>query len=245
MTKQQSFKRRVRERMAKTQESYTAARRQLLNKSLDPPSPAVTDPAAPSGTDPAVWSGTTDESVRNRTGRGWDDWFALLDEWDAATRKHPEIARWLVAEHGVDGWWAQNITVGYEQARGIRAVGQRGDGSYSATASKTVNVPVDRLFDAFTDSELRQRWLPDAAFAIRSSRRPKSLRADWEDGSTRVVFGFTAKGPSKSQVALEHERLPDAEHAAEMKAYWRDRVVALKGLLEAAGAPAEGDGVQN
>ena len=46
MTKQKSFKSRVRARMDKTSESYTAARRQLLAKSTpDPEAPA--DQAAP------------------------------------------------------------------------------------------------------------------------------------------------------------------------------------------------------
>jgi hypothetical protein len=44
--------------------------------------------------------------------------------------------------------------------------------------------------------------------------------------------GFEAKGEAKSTVALEHERLPDADEAERMKAYWRERVTALKGELE-------------
>ena len=41
--------------------------------------------------------------------------------------------------------------------------------------------------------------------------------------------GFEAKGDDKSTVALEHERLPDGEAAERMKAYWRERIAALKG----------------
>jgi hypothetical protein len=33
-------------------------------------------------------------------------------------------------------------------------------------------------------------------------------------------------------VALEHERLADADEAERMKAFWRERVAALKELLE-------------
>lgn len=50
--------------------------------------------------------------------------------------------------------------------------------------------------------------------------------------ATRVVVGFTSKGPARSQVALEHERLPDARAAERTRAYWRERLTALKQLLE-------------
>jgi hypothetical protein len=33
-------------------------------------------------------------------------------------------------------------------------------------------------------------------------------------------------------VALSHERLPDSEAADEMKAWWRERLTALKSQLE-------------
>jgi hypothetical protein len=175
---------------------------------------------------------TSEAALREATGRGWEEWLALLDEWGAASRPHREIARWLREEHGVAGWWAQSITVGFERARGLRAPGQRPDG-FSATASKTVAVPVERLFEAF--EEERGRWLPTAEMRLRTATAPRSARYDWEDGSTRVVVGFEALAAEKSRVALEHARLPDAETAAEMKAWWRERLAALKSLLEEGG----------
>ena len=170
--------------------------------------------------------------LRANTGRAWDEWFALLDRWGAVERPHPEIARWLNEEHGVDGWWAQGVTVGYEQARGLRAPGQRRGGLFEASASKTVAVPVDRLYEAFMDPGLRERWLPGAKLEVRTAKPGKSIRANWDDGSTRLVIAFTARGDAKSQVALVHERIPDAATAGELKAWWRGRVAALKQLLE-------------
>jgi hypothetical protein len=218
MTRQKSFKRLVRARMEKTGERYTAARAALL---------AAEEPKATEG--PALTM--SDEAIRRRTGRGWEEWFDLLDEWGAVERPHPEIARWLREERGVDGWDAQSVTVSYERARGLRAVGERPEG-FSITASKTVAVPVDRLFDAFVDESLRERWLPDGRLRERTATKPKSARFDWGDGETRVVVGFDAKGDEKSSVALEHARLADAGEAERMKVYWRDRVAALKEVLE-------------
>ena len=218
MTRQKSFKRLVRSRMEKTGESYTAARASLL---------AAEEQRATEG--PTLTM--SDESIRRRTGLGWEEWFNLLDESGAADKPHPEIARWLSEEKGIAGWHAQSVTVSYERARGGRAVGERPAG-FSVTASKTVAVPVERLFDAVTDESLREGWLPDGELRARTASRPKSARFDWRDGTTRVIFGFDSKGDAKSTVALEHERLADAEEAERMKSFWRDRVVALKELLE-------------
>lgn len=255
MTHQRTFKSRVRTRMAKTGESYTTARRQLLARAqttatepdtAEPTAPAepVAPAAEPAGQPPAATAGGTAEQTERisdallgeRTGRGWAHWFALLDDWGATGRTHTEIARWLVTTHEVPGWWAQTITVGYEQARGLRAPGQRRGGGFSASGSRTVAVPVRRLFDAFADDTLRRRWLPDAV-SVRTATAPKTFRADWADGSTRIVVGFAAVGESKSRVAVQHEKLAGAEEAARLKAYWRERLAALKQLLESDGDP--------
>lgn len=176
---------------------------------------------------------TSATAVKGATGRDYDEWSALLDAWGATDRTHGEIAAWLMDDHGIGNWWAQTITVDYEQARGMRPPGGGRDGRFEVGASKTVSVPVARLFAAFVDPAVRERWLPGAPLRERTSLPDRSARFDWEDGDTRVVVGFTAKGEGKSQAALVHERLPDAETAEERKAYWRERLAELKAMLEA------------
>jgi hypothetical protein len=221
MTRQKTFKRRVRERMAKTGESYTAARRMLIANG-DRPEPAAAEFKPP----------VADERIVEATGRGWQAWFEILDGWNATSRTHTEIARWLMEEHDVPGWYSQSLTVGYEQARGLRAPGQRKDG-FAAGASRTVGVPVERLFEAFTDESIRDRWMPGADLRVRTATAPRTARYDWEDGSTRVIVGFDSAGDAKSRLALSHERLPDADSADEMKTWWRERLTELKAKLEA------------
>jgi uncharacterized protein YndB with AHSA1/START domain len=220
MTTQKTFKRRVRERMAKTGESYTAARRMLIVNG-DRPEAVVAKFEPP----------VADAKVAAVTGRGWQAWFEALDDWGAAPRTHGEIARWLREAHGLDNWYSQSITVGYEQARGLRAPGEHADG-FTVSASRTIAVPIERLFEAFDDTVLREQWLPQAELRLRTATTPKSARYDWEDGSTRVNVGFVDMGATKSRVALAHERLPDADSADAMKAWWRERLTALKSQLE-------------
>jgi uncharacterized protein YndB with AHSA1/START domain len=206
--------------MAKTGESYTAARRALISRGAKP--------VTPKG---AFKPRIADAKVVDATGRGWQDWFVLIDKWGGARQSHTEIARRLVDEHNVDGWWSQTLTVGYEQARGLREVGQHADG-FAVSASKTVAVPLKQLYAAFVDDKQRARWLPDAELRLRKPNPYKSARYDWEDGATRVNVFFDSPGKGKSRIAIQHERLPDSDTAAEMKAWWRERVAALKPLLE-------------
>jgi hypothetical protein len=80
MTRHKSFKRLVRTRMDKTGESYAAARVMLLA-------------AQETRADRKPPLATSDEEITRRTGRGWEAWFDLLDEWGAADRPHRDRHR--------------------------------------------------------------------------------------------------------------------------------------------------------
>jgi hypothetical protein len=170
--------------------------------------------------------------VERATGRDRPEWFSLLDAWGAAGRPFREIADFLKTEHGLSHWWAQKLIVEYEQDRGLRPPGVRPGGTFSVGASKTVNVPVARLFEAFTDAKVRRRWLAGAKMRVRASDAPRSARFDWLDDGTRMSATFEAKGRDKSLVAVEHSHLLNAKAAETAKTYWRERLTALKSLLE-------------
>ncbi|ACQ81991.1 hypothetical protein Bcav_3749 [Beutenbergia cavernae DSM 12333] len=236
MTTQKTFKRRVRERMAKTGESYTSARRNLVPDGDDagadgPGAGPPGSPGGPAGDADGALVLTAEEPLVAATGHGWDHWFAELDAWGGTAHTHTEIARYLTGELDVSGWWAQTITVSYERARGMRAPGEHADG-FSVSAAKTVGVGVERLFAAFDDVAVRDRWLPGVPLSRRTASAPRSARYDWGHDGSRVLVGFTAKGPDKATIAVQHERLADAGAAETQKAYWRSAVAALKTYLE-------------
>ena len=97
-------------------------------------------------------------------------------------------------------------------------------------ASKTIAFSVDELSSAFLDARQRRRWLPGASMRVRTATPGRSARFDWENGGSRVNVYFTAKGDSKSTVAVQHERLADAAEAERMKRFWRERLAALGAL---------------
>jgi uncharacterized protein YndB with AHSA1/START domain len=229
MPTQKTFKRRVRTRMDKTGESYTAARHQLLRKG--------DEPAVEPGDDAVVTVDTelmtSDEAMRRATGRGHAEWFALLDAWGATTHTHTEIARWLSVAHGVPGWWTQNVTVNYERARGMRAPHEMDDG-FSISVTRTIAADPERIMSAFTDTSVRKRWLRAAGMHQRPTRAALTARFDWAEPPSRIVVTVAPKGPGKGLVAVAHEKLPDARAAERSKAAWRESLAALKALLERA-----------
>ena len=135
-------------------------------------------------------------------------------------------------EHDVPGWWAQTVTVWYERERGMRLKHQQADG-FSVSASKTIAVPLDVLFDAFVNPRTRRKWLTDATMKLRTAQPGRTARFDWGDGSSRLTASFVEKSPAKATVTVAHERLLDPDQAEAAKSAWRERLTHLKSHLEA------------
>jgi hypothetical protein len=145
----------------------------------------------------------SDDRMLEATGRTREAWHELLDAEGATGWKHPQIASWLRDEHGVDGWWAQGITVGYEQARGMRLPGQLADGTFTTSSSKTVGLPQPAALE-----------LVIAAYSESSGREPSSVSpeakhptARWKlDDGSQVLATVSPVG-EKSRVSLTRLKL--------------------------------------
>jgi uncharacterized protein YndB with AHSA1/START domain len=225
MTTDKDFKRLVRARMKKTGESYTSARARLR---AEPPARSAAVRSAP--TDYAKLAGRSDATLEANTGCTWERWVKALDRVGAHAWTHREIAKHVVERYKIPGWWAQTVTVGYERIKGLRAIGQRRSGAFEASKSRTFAVPLARLYGAFHNPRVRARWLPGVDLTVRSATRGKYMRITWPD-RTSVAVGFTGKSTGKSQVAIQHEKLPDQATAARVRQYWAERLDALKEVL--------------
>ena len=215
MPKQKDLKRLVRARMQKTGESYTTARLHLV-KPIEKP-------------DYAKLAGMSDEKVKAATGCAWERWVKALDHDGGKEMSHRDLARHIHEKYKTPSWWTQTVAVGYERIRGLRARGQQRSGDWSINKSKTIAVPMKKLFAAFKDARKRAKWL-DAKLTVRAATPEKSMRIQWEDG-TAVDVGFYPRGESKSQVALSHRKLASKAEADRMRAFWSERLDALASLI--------------
>jgi len=188
-------------------------------------------PAAASGERRII----TDKLVIEKTGRTMAEWFDVLDDRGAKKLGHAAIFDLVASIDGLKplGQWNQNLlATSYEWDRGLKERGSRPDGSIEISVSKTVAVAVDVLYAALIDEELRAKWLPGESITFRKTTLNRSARITWSDGVTSLSVDLYAKGDRKSQIVVQHMKIPDAETAANLKEYWAAALERLRAVLE-------------
>lgn len=162
------------------------------------------------------------ERVREQTGRNWQEWIDFLDAKSAAKLDHKAIVA-IVFEVLAKPWWSQMVTVGYEQAKGLRLRNQS-VGGFQISVSKTFSAPLPRVFAGWEKS--LDAWYGGPAFEITTNNQNKNIRAKFEDGSTfEVRFISTSSG--KTQLAVDHGKLPTATAAEAARRSWREQLDVL------------------
>jgi uncharacterized protein YndB with AHSA1/START domain len=173
----------------------------------------------------------SDEAVKAKTGKDWKEWFSILDKAGAKKMTHQEIATYLYNKQNVGPWWTQMVAVTYEQQRGMREKHERPEG-FQISVSRTVNAPIAKLFKSFENAKARNAWLAEEGLVVRKVTANKSMRVTWVDGKTSLEINFYPKGNDKSQVVVQHSKLPDAKSSAKMKTYWGKALDRLRTSLE-------------
>ncbi len=214
MTKNESFKQRIRGRMAATGERYTAARRSLIEQ-------ASTNRRRTWVSEPEM----SDDAIRENTGRGWDDWCDLIDAWPNHVDGHTAIATHVREELGLDGWWSQGVTVGYERITGLRLPHQRPGGTFTADKSKTIAIDADRLRAMLLDDDDRDDLFGGEETELRSKPASKVLRI--RIGPGVALIATEPKPDGRTKVTIAHERLPRLDDVAEWKFFWNEWLDAL------------------
>ena len=166
----------------------------------------------------------------------------MLDRFGAVEKGHTAAARYLYETHGVDGWYAQGITVAYERARGVRGVNQRCDGDYEVSASKVIAVDAATIIAAISEPRRRRRWTSGidedlvralgAALDAKGAKgfvvRPDGLgRFRYKWGESTVQFYLTPKAGDKVSVVVSNMKLPSAAHVEERRTMWRAVLAAV------------------
>jgi hypothetical protein len=174
-------------------------------------------------------AGVGDQAVRRATGRGWAEWLRVIDRAGGRRRPHREIAAWLGAEHGLSAWWRQMVTVGYEQARGLRAAHQTTSG-FQGSVSRTLAAARREVFAAWAEPRRRARWLR-AKPALRGTRTGRDLRFTWSDG-TDVQVRLVSRTPGRTQVVVQHRKLARAAQVRRMRTWWAAALERLRAQVE-------------
>ena len=166
-----------------------------------------------------------DDRLREATGRGWDEWRELVDGAGLREAGHTAIAAWVASEHGVEGWWAQAVTIGYERIVGLRQRGQMADGTFTTNASRTLELDADTLRARLLDG--RDALFPGMKTELRSRTTSKSLRIAFPEGVALIALTPASRG--RTTVTVQHEKLPTPEAVERSTAYWSTWLTGLAG----------------
>jgi hypothetical protein len=163
------------------------------------------------------------QAIAEGTGTSWAVWCKKLDAENAKSLSHGEIVKVAQRIKPVSGWWAQGIAVAYEQHIGRRKPGQMSDGTYSASASRTVEFGRNEAFQKWDAFASEMRSIGGTGFLGTASVSQTPKRSYWkqkcEDGS-KVIIGIEEKPNGRALIAVEHQKLKTEPSLATIKSAW-------------------------
>ena len=193
-----------------------------------------------------------EDTILEKTGRPWSDWLAELDDFDVAAQGHKAAAKHLREACEQSPWWAQTLTVRYEQERGLRQLGERPEG-FECSATRTIRASREAAYTALTTAEAWNSWFSSGAeLEARVDGRyltedgdagrflrldpPRLVRMTWENPKhppgSRVDFEIADKDPGRITVRATHSRLADQATREDLVGGWRWAMDSLRAYLE-------------
>ena len=165
--------------------------------------------------------------VERATNRSWDEWLLFMDGIGAKDLDHKQIALKVYYElegTGVEplGWWTQAVTVAYEQFIGRRIPGQRPDGTFQMSISKSTRLGMRELMDAWTRFAAQDDFVSGLIAGdpkISGTERRITWRTKAGDGSSVIVTSEPKANGTASIVATQIG-LPGPEQNDEARANW-------------------------
>lgn len=164
-------------------------------------------------------------AIGEKTGRDWPAWLAFLDGIGAAQMSHKDIAAAVRETGEASGWWAQTITVAYEQHIGRRAPGEMTGGGFQLSVTKTLPCSKDDALAAWLRLMDGCDAVGNLSFAaapsVSSTDKWRYWRVTLADGS-KVTITIADKAGGKAGLAVSHEKLASPEAVERWRAYWRE-----------------------
>ncbi len=193
----------------------------------------------------------TDEACREATGKTLSEWYAEIDAIDGLAKGRREVGSYLGEKIGRESWWPGAIAVEYERERNKLEKDGRPKG-YFICSTKTLNVPVEEAYRAWTSAESLASWFgsgvkidlkeggefvdPDGNHGtFKRIRENKDLRFTWvgESGDESLVdVVLTDKGGGKTGLLVNHDRLQTKAEADGIRRAWSEAIDRMKKHLE-------------
>ncbi len=191
----------------------------------------------------AKYMGVGDEAVQAATGRGWEQWFELLDDAGALQWSHKQMVAFLV-QQGLDKpWWQQMVSSTYERVRGLKQVGETADAGFQVGVQRSLPIGAEALWELLLSPQglgiwLGARELPcergqryqaedGTVGQVRTFKPVQRLRLTWQppylERHTTLQLTLSCPRNTRTRTTLRfhHERLLDREQRELMRTRWR------------------------
>ena len=166
-------------------------------------------------------------SIEKATHKSWSEWLAFFGDINAESLDHTHIAAHVFTELdgkiASPGWWAQAVTVAYEQHIGRRQPGQRSDGRYECSVSRVFDGGREDVFAMLLErtssvTQLNERRIENDRTSVTPVR--SYWRADLDE--TKVTLAVEEKTPEKSLVVVTHSELSNDEQVSTWRTFWKE-----------------------
>ncbi len=199
-------------------------------------------------------AGVSAAAVQKATGGDWEHWLHVLDEAGAKAWSHKQIVAHLRDNSDMSGWWQQMVTVGYEQARGRRVLGQTAGTGFQLGVQKTIPIGLDEAWTLLSSRKGVACWLGKVSrFSLAEGKKyctddgicgeirvvkpHNRIRLTWnQSGMPRpatLQISLIETGESKTSIRVHLEHLPSQEFREQMKSHWQKTLKALAQLAPA------------
>lgn len=171
--------------------------------------------------------------IESGTGTPLATWVQRIDDAGGRDLDHTAIARLLPQRWEISEWWAQGVTVAYEQLIGRRVAGQSSGGDFAASASRTLPGDPDSVrerWDGFMNPARREA-LGLQQPSLSDTPTWRYWRVAVSDGS-RLSVNITAKDEGRSTLGIEHKGLESAEARELWKTAWKTTLTDFVGCTD-------------
>lgn len=164
--------------------------------------------------------------IEQATHKSWTEWLTFMDSIDAKNLNHHEIAtkvlEQLMSKLDNPGWWAQSVTVAYEQYIGRRIPGQQPDGTFQTSVSKATKLGMKELMEAwsaFASKDPEVLDLITAEVKIGGTEKRLTWRTKSHDNVALTIIS-EPKSNGTSSIVVQHLGSPTLELNNEAKETW-------------------------
>ena len=190
-------------------------------------------------------------AVGEATGRTWDEWIELLDESAGPDGDRRTLVS-AVAEAGVqNGWWQQQIAVGYEYERNGTRAGEAPGVGFELGFQRPIETDRETLWTYLMDDGV-EVWLGDVdgqfpapnihyetadgtTGEVQTLTQGERIRLSWQPArlTEPAILQLTVSCPrdaaDQSTLRVHLEQLPDATAREDLRTHWQavlDRIQA-------------------